>query len=79
VRRKGFVAIDLFSCSEVRGRFCKKIRTENVFFEKEKDFTGAFEAKLSEVFVRNNFVPKCAPRNEPHSPFDPENREGAVL
>jgi hypothetical protein len=38
-------------------RFSTKIQTENDVFWKN-EFEGAFEAKLSKVFVRNNFAPE---------------------
>ena len=38
-------------------RFSTKIQIENVFFGKN-EFERAYEAKLSKVFVRNNFAPE---------------------
>ena len=38
-------------------RFSTKIQTENVFYGKN-EFERAFEAKLSKVFVQNNFAPE---------------------
>ena len=50
------------------GWFCKKIRTENVFFRKN-DFGGVFRQK----WPNSSFV-IFFPWNAPHSPFGPKNR-----
>ena len=42
----------------VEVRFSTKIQTENVFLGKKNKFEMAFEAKLSKVFIRNNFAPE---------------------
>ena len=51
-------------------RFSTTIQTENFFWKNE--FERAFEAKLSKVFVRNNFSP-----NAPNSQLGPEKWYGA--
>ena len=50
--------------------YYKNSNRKRVFWKNE--FEGAFEAKLSKVFVRNNFAP-----NAPYSQLAPEKKNGA--